>query len=127
MPPMPAPTTASESFFFIPASPSTRHSGRREAANPESRATPGALRRSGFRARAYGAPRNDRELLARNAGFVDHRVPFLDVGDQPRHQLLRRARMRVHAELVEALLDLGHGQYFAHRLVHLLQNFLRHA
>src|ERR1700754_2398401 len=45
-----------------------------------------------------------RTLLLRNLGFLDHGPPFLDVGLQPRLDILRRACLAVDAEREQLLL-----------------------
>ena len=52
-----------------------------------------------------------------DAGALDQRRPFLDVGFQSRLQLLGRAGSRLDAEVGVALLHLGDGDDLADRLV----------
>src|ERR1044072_3588172 len=77
-PPMPAPTTAMDSFLLFGIS-------------------------------AY--------LLLLDAGFLDHVGPLRDVRLQQRHQFVRRARFRHHAEIEEAGLEVGPGKNLGERLV----------
>src|SRR5438105_12797631 len=52
-----------------------------------------------------------------NTGLLDHAGPFRHVRFQEGHQFLRRARLRHHAEIEEAGLDVGHREHFGERLV----------
>src|SRR5262249_26200194 len=71
-----------------------------------------------FRIVIYNGWRNSSvSLLFRDAGALDHRRPFADVGGKARLQLLGRARLGLDAKLGVALLHLGRRHDLADRLV----------
>src|ERR1700759_4705907 len=66
-------------------------------------------------------------LLARYARFIDHRIPFFDVGREAAHEFLRRPGMGDDADLGEARLDILLREDLVHRLVHFIDHIFRRA